>query len=123
MYTYDFSILNKILESYKTWLVCLNDSPKIYRYSLGLRIDNLFIDIVRGVIDIKYKTSNEKSASLANISSNLDLLKVLLNLFWELRLVDTNRYTNLSLTVDEFGRMLGGWIRKGDLYLRTARKL
>lgn len=38
-----------------------------------------------------------------------DLLKVLLMVLWETKSLDTKKYIALSLKIDEFGRMLGGW--------------
>jgi len=38
-----------------------------------------------------------------------DTLKVLLMVLWETKSLDDKKYIALSLKIEEFGRMLGGW--------------
>ncbi len=106
-----FPILDKILEAYKKWQMCMTSIPKIYRYSLGLRIDNLFIDIIEHIILSPSLGKESKVDSLNYVSVKLDLLKFLLKISWELKIFNTKKYVELSLSVDEVGRMLGGWIK------------
>ena len=44
--------------------------------------------------------------------SRVDLLKLLLQLAWEIRALDTQKYATLGEALQEVGRMLGGW-KKG----------
>lgn len=105
------SILDKIADAYKKWQMCMISIPKIYRYSLGLRIDNLFIDIIEHIVSSLSPGKESKFNSLNYISVKLDLLKFLLKICWELKIFNAKKYTDLSLSVYEVGRMLGGWIK------------
>lgn len=104
-------ILNKMLEAYKKWQMCMISIPKIYRYSLGLRIDNLFLDVIENIILSLSSGKESKFDSLNYVSVKLDLLKFLLKISWEVKIVNDKKYIDLSLSVDEVGRMLGGWIK------------
>ena len=41
--------------------------------------------------------------------AKLDLLKLFLQISWEIKALDNKRYIALSEKLDEIGRMLGGW--------------
>lgn len=42
----------------------------------------------------------------------IDVLKFLLRVAWELKILDDKKYTKLSEGIQEIGRQVGGW-RKG----------
>ena len=110
-------ILDKTLEAYKKWQLCMISIPKIYRYSLGLRVDNLFIDIIENIISSLYSNKSSKFSNLGCVSVKLDLLKFMLKVSWELKIVNDKKYIDLSLSVDEVGRMLGGWIKNTKIVM------
>jgi len=39
----------------------------------------------------------------------LDTLKIMLLILWETKSLDQKKYLNLSLALNEIGKMLGGW--------------
>jgi len=41
--------------------------------------------------------------------ARLDLLKLLIQLCWDIQAIDTNKYATISLPINEVGKMLGGW--------------
>lgn len=40
----------------------------------------------------------------------LDTLKILLLILWETKSINDKKYELISITLDEIGRMLGGWL-------------
>ena len=44
-------------------------------------------------------------------SVKLNLLRVFIRLMKETKAIDSKKYLELETSVDEIGRMLGGWIR------------
>ncbi len=52
----------------------------------------------------------DKIIYLRTAIRKLDTLKILLNILWETRSIDNQKYELLSLPLDEIGRMLGGWL-------------
>ncbi|MEK7514995.1 MAG: four helix bundle protein, partial [Patescibacteria group bacterium] len=82
---------------------------KSHRYSLGQRIDSLFIESLEALATAIFLSREEKLPFVQRAIRKLDTLKVLLLILWETASLDTKKYIALSLSLDEVGRMLGGW--------------
>ena len=61
-----------------------------------------------------YSPFEQKIIILTKTISRLDILKLFLQIAWENKLIPTKKYTELSIKIQEAGRMLGGW-KKGLL--------
>jgi len=85
--------------------------PRLTRYTLGVKIDNLFIDILDTTHTTKYAKRAEKLAFLDTISSKLDNLKFFITLLWDVKGVDANKYGQLSQKLTTAGKMLGKWLQ------------
>lgn len=83
--------------------------PKIHRYSLGTRIDGLFIDAIEATSAAAFLAREEKIPYVRLATRKVDTLKLLLMVLWETKSLDNKKYAALSEKVDEIGRMLGGW--------------
>ena len=83
--------------------------PKKHRYTLGEKIDGLFIDMLEGMAAASFLSKEEKLPYIRLAIRKLDTVKVLLLILWETKSLDNKKYTALSLPLDEVGRMLGGW--------------
>jgi len=55
--------------------------------------------------------ADNKVKTLSQISGKIDLIKVLLRLGKDTQAVKNNKYLELQATLQEIGKMLGGWIR------------
>lgn len=102
----------KLKDAYRLWQSYLVHIPKQNRYTLGSRIDQIFLTTIEFCFLASYAPTSKKVAHLDQTISRLDLLKLLLQLIWEIGALDTNKYIELSEQLAEVGRMLGGW-RKG----------
>lgn len=85
------------------------DLPKYHRYSLGRRIDDLFIISIEGVSQASFLPRGEKQPYIRLAIRKMDTLKILLMVLWETKSVSDKQYIALSEKTDEIGRMLGGW--------------
>ena len=83
--------------------------PKLHRYTLGGHIDTLFIEIMETIAQAAFIPRAEKEPWVRLAIRKLDALKLLLMILWEIRSLDTKKYSALSENLDEIGRMLGGW--------------
>lgn len=83
--------------------------PKASRYSLGQRIDLLFIETMEALSAAGFTSKAEKLPYVRLATRKLDTLKLLLMVLWETKSLDTRKYAALSALVEEVGRMLGGW--------------
>ncbi len=106
------SIIQKLTNAYKIWHEFLPHFPKNSRYTLGSKIDSLFIETIKCIIIAKYLNPKEKIAHLEKASLGLDLLKFFLQLSWEIKALDNKKYIALSEKIEEIGKMIGGWIGK-----------
>ena len=96
---------------YKLWHEYLPDFPKDSKYTIGTKIDSLFLEVIEGVIKASISDKLEKLISLKKTSVKLDLLKFFLQLTWEIKALDNKKYIKLSEKLNEIGKMLGGWIK------------
>jgi len=56
----------------------------------------------------------EKVPVLQKASMKLDLAKILIRLCKDLKILDNKKYIALESSLQEIGRMLGGWIRSSS---------
>jgi len=89
----------------------LPNFQKDSRYTIGTKIDSLFLETIELIIKAAYSDKVEKLISLKNASVKLDLLKFFLQIAWEIKSLDNKKYILLSERLDEIGKMLGGWIK------------
>lgn len=93
------------------WHSFLPHLPRLTRYTLGIKIDNLFTALVESSLEAKYAKANEKINFLMEISRKLDNLKYFLTILWEVKGIQNNEYAQLAERLSTTGKMLGGWIK------------
>jgi len=103
-------VLEKIKGAYILWHEYHNTLPKTERYSLGNKIDKLFIETMELISYAGFLSGEEKIPYLKAANRKFDTLRILLMILWEIKSLDNKRYIALSLPLDEVGKMLGGWI-------------
>src|SRR3989338_2845679 len=102
-------IIQKLTIAYKLWHSYWIHFDKLTRFSLGVKIDGLFIETMQNVFIASRKNREYKKIYLDKASDKLDLLKFLLQIAWETSVLDNKKYISLSQPLVEIGRMLGGW--------------
>src|SRR5690606_31769595 len=102
-------ILERVKQAYLLWHEYHTTLPKLHRYTLGGRVDALFVEIMEAASGAAFLSRYEKLPYVRLAIRKLDTLKLLLMVLWETRSLDTKKYAALSAKVDEAGRMLGGW--------------
>ncbi|MFA5184238.1 MAG: four helix bundle protein [Patescibacteria group bacterium] len=104
-------VLIKAKEAYALWFKILSDFPKVYRYNLGGKIENLFLSFLENTVAAIYAAGEKKAAQLSLAVIRLDSLKFFLQLAWENKCLSNDKYLELAAHLEEIGRMIGGWIR------------
>jgi len=104
-------VLQKIKSAYLLWYGYYQKLPRVHRYTLGERIDFLFIEIIEAIACASFSLKFEKGPYLRLAIRKLDTLKILLMVLWESKSIDTTKYATLSALLEEIGRMLGGWMK------------
>ena len=79
---------------------------------MGGKIEGLFADLIEYSYTAGYLPKTEKLPFISQAINKLNLLNFFLQIAWELKAIDNNKYQNISLLLNEIGRMLGGWRNK-----------
>lgn len=91
------------------WMNILPHIPKSQRYTIGIRIENKFLDLLE-LSYITYFTEREhKKEKILECILILDTLKYLISITWETRLISNKQHMEVAEKLDEVGKMLGGW--------------
>ena len=106
------SALLKAKIAYSSWFKIYNDFPKVYRYTLGGKIEDYFLALLENIFILIYLPPETKIIRLTTAISKLDGVKFFLQIAWENKCVPNEKYSTLSELLNEIGRMLGGW-KKG----------
>jgi len=113
-------VLEKTKETYKLWNEYHLILPKIHRYSLGTKIDTLFIELIESLAVATFLSKEEKLPFVRIAIRKLDTINILLLILFETKSLDTKKYISLSEKTNEIGKMLGGW--NGQLTKQQAEK-
>ena len=106
----DLPIFVKWMDFVK-WLLQTTDGfPKTARFTFSDRLTNLALDIVEDLVEARY--SRKKSAILRHANLSLEKMRVLMRICFETRLLSHKAYAYASKSINETGRMLGGWMKQ-----------
>ena len=96
--------------------------PKGARYTMGARIEHKFLELLE-LLYIAYFTNKEsKPEKIDTCILKLDTLKFLISVAWEAKFISHTHFEQISVKLDEVGKMLGGWkknLEQGDKKNRT----
>lgn len=103
--------MHKVCEFYKLFHDSLKFFPKDSKYSLGQKIENAVLEILELSMRAVYAQKMEKISFLREIDSKVNLLKILVRLTYEMKILDNKKYIDLQEKLQEIGKMVGGWMR------------
>jgi hypothetical protein len=108
------------------WITFYETLPKIHKYTLGQKIDTLFVEIIEAISIATFLSKEEKQPWVRLAIRKTDTLKILLMVLWEAKSIDNKKYVALSLKVEEIGKMLGGWsgqlVKQNSPVIKTREK-
>ena len=108
---FDIPIFKKAYDLYKTFYSYRDTVTKQDRHTIYQRCENLILELIESILFASQLYKTEKSPVLEKASVKLNFLRVFLRLMKEVKIIDIRKYAALGESVDEIGRMLGGWIR------------
>jgi four helix bundle protein len=108
---FDIPIFKKTYDLYKVFYSYRTIISKQDRYSIWQQSEEALLNILKNILSASQMYKSEKVPALEKASVDLNLLRVFLRLMKEIKTLDNKKYVNLESSVDEIGRMLGGWIR------------
>ncbi len=93
------------------WLIQkINKFPRSQKFVLGDRIETLFLEILELLIEANYL--HDKIGLLNQANLKLEKGRYLIRIAKDLHYVNLKAYEFSSRSVNEIGKMIGGW-RKG----------
>lgn len=93
------------------WLLPLTDKfPKKARFTFADRINNLALDIVEDLIEAQYQ--RDKLAILRKANLRLEKLRILMRISCDMHFISYKSYEFAVRSINEAGKMLGGWIKQ-----------
>jgi hypothetical protein len=84
--------------------------PRIHRFTLGERMENLIFEVLESLVEAKY--AREKVPALERANLSLEKLRFLVRVCKDFRYLNIRRYEYLSGRINEVGKLVGGWIHQ-----------
>jgi hypothetical protein len=85
--------------------------PRNHRFVLGERLERNLYDLLETLIRARYTRNRQPLLEQANLI--LEVLRFQTRLARDLHCLKTASYLYAARTIDEVGRLVGGWIRSG----------
>ena len=109
-------------ESFTIWC---NDiiphMPRVDRYTTGARIENHFLDLLELIYKAYYASMENKSVIIVEAITKNDIIKYLLQIAFENKLIKEKQYLELSEKLQEVGKILGGWKKGIESKIKNSR--
>jgi hypothetical protein len=102
-------LLGKAKNLYLLWYSYYKSLPKEHRYTLGAKLDHLLADLIEAIVSASFLPREEKQPYIKFAIKKTDTSKIFLMLLWETKSLDNKKYLDISIKLEEIGRMLGGW--------------
>ena len=83
--------------------------PRNHRFVLGERIERNLYTLLETLIRAKYTKNRQRLLEEANLT--LEILRFQMRLAKDLQCLKLNSYGFAAKSIDEIGRLVGGWLR------------
>lgn len=103
------------------WVNIVPHMSKGARYTMGVRIENKFIDLLELTYLAYFSKKENKIEKISECILALDTLKFIISTAWDAKFISHKHFEDIAPKLEEAGRMLGGWknkqenIRTGEL--------
>ena len=84
--------------------------PKSHRFSMAVRMENTFLQFLENLVVANHRRM--KLPLLQAADKALIKVRLLIRLSHDQQFINTNSYEFAAQSLDEIGRMLGGWIKQ-----------
>jgi hypothetical protein len=85
--------------------------PRQHRFVLGERLERSLYDLLELLIQAKYQRERGSLLKAANLK--LEILRFQVRLAKDLQCLKLGSYEFASRAIEEIGRLIGGWVRRG----------
>ena len=92
--------------------------PRDQKFLLGDRMQKTALDVLEALIEATY--TRERRAHLARANLGLEKLRFFFRLAVEMQYLDKHRYEHAARSLDETGRLIGGWAKADAAHAQAA---
>lgn len=102
-------VIQKAYTAYKQTADINAKLPKTHRYSLGASLEQSVLTLLEHLIMAKNAPKPHKAGFLIKAGACQEVATLKLRLFLELKLANETKVFQLQKTLEDIGRMSGGW--------------
>lgn len=104
-------VAQKLVTLFCYWNNITKTLIKDHRYSLGIKISNLFTDVIEQISLAQFSSDQYRRIYIEHAIAKNDTLKFMIYTLYELRGIDEQKMLRLSIDTEEIGKILYGWKR------------
>jgi len=110
MQEFNLSIMEKIYILYEFFYGLRKTAPKPDRYAIWQKCDEELLGILENIYIASRVDKVRKSEMLWEVDLQLNFIKILVRFMKGVKTLDNKSYGIIKKSLDEIGRMLGGWM-------------
>jgi hypothetical protein len=105
----EYPVIHKMYQLTLTYTQRVTDFPRDKRFVLGDRILKNCYDLLEGLIEARYLSRRVPVLHQSNL--RLEKLRFQTRLCRDLKIISIKQYGIICETMEEIGRMIGGWMK------------
>lgn len=110
MHTQNIPVIEKSYQLLLYLIPVLQKFPRGQKYLLADRIEEKLLDVLEDLLEA-YQNPQLRKEKLGAANRNLEKMRYLVRLCYDLDFMDIKRYEYISLHINEIGKMIGGWLK------------
>jgi len=107
----EMPILSQLIILYEQIHKIVFQFPKYERYSLGEKIQESLLVTIELVIVANNSSKYDKEKVLLKTNSKIEVMKVLMRIALNCKMIELEKYLDVTKKLQEIGRMTQGWIK------------
>ncbi len=104
-------LIHKLDAFYRNIYLLGKQIPKRDHFGVFLKIENVLLAVFELVITAALETKINKVLPLNSARVKIEVLKRLIRLVQELKIIEANKYLALEKDLQEISKMINGWIK------------
>ena len=109
---FDVSIIHKSYKFYVLLHEVVGKFPKRERHSMGQSCEQTALGLLKLLFRANSVYGRERLVLLTEVDTDLKVLKTFIRLAFDIQAINDRQYLNLQTSLQEIGKMLGGWIKQ-----------
>ncbi|MFH1769681.1 MAG: four helix bundle protein [Parcubacteria group bacterium] len=104
-------LVHDVSELYKYIYGLGKKIPKRDRFGLHSKIETLCLELLIKIIEAVFTTRTDKPPILNVTRINIETLKRLVRIEWELEIITAKKYEELTFRLQKISKMTSGWMK------------